>query len=274
MKKILFILTLAALAIACHDDEVTPLNKNADAQVTRISRSGITVMELFYDVDKKLYRINDYYLGKLLSYTVYDYEKDGLKELRRYHADDHSFDYRIVFTRDNLQRVIKGEHYPSGSSDQVATLLTFEYDGEGLLKTKNFILYGELNHQDEYTYDDKGNEITEVRTYNPNQSNEYRLQYDYTPGNKTMPAPWKEYVFIMAITGSDDRLTNMFISNARYRNWNSADELLTETTTEVSGQEYDDAGNLIRQIMTRKDITNPENPDIVDDMSYDFQQQD
>ena len=271
MKKLLFILTLATMATSCNDEEVIPVSETTNALVTRVSRSGITLLELFYDVDKKLYRTNEYNLGKLIAYTIYEYDQGVLKELKRYIADDHSLDYRIAFTLDNFQRVIKGEHYHSSSTDQVASLLTFEYDLEGLLKITKFFVYTQVSYQDEYTYDDKGNEIAKVRTYNPNQEGEFRVQYDYTPGNRTMPDLWEEYTFILEITGGfDEPLKNMFISNTHYRLWNSANELITETSIEASGQEYDDDGNLIRQIVTRKNVLDSEHPAIIEVMSYDF----
>ena len=274
MKKTLFLLTLAAFATSCNDNEVTPLKETNEALVTRVSRNGITQLELLYDVDRKLYRMSEYYEGSLLAYTIYEYDEGGLKELRRYIADDLSLDYRIVFTHDNFQRVIKGERYHSANTDQVATILTFEYDGEGLLKIMKLKIYQSLAHQDEYTYDDQGNEVTKVITYNPNQDHQFRAQYDYTPGDETIPDEWKEYAFILDITGPGETLKNMFISKTRYRLWDTSDALVSETSFEVSGQEYSDDGNLIRQKITRKDITDPENPDIIDDMSYDFSQQD
>ena len=261
----MFILSIVALTISCNDEEVIPVSKTTDALVTRVSRSGVTFLEFFYDVDKKLYRMNQNYLGTLSTYTTYEYNQGVLKELKQYNADDHSLDYRIVFTHDNFQRVIKGERY-SSNSDQVVATYHFEYDVEGLLKIKKFFVYSQVSYLEEYTYDDKGKEITKVTTYN-----EFRTQHDYSPTNRTMPDLWKEYTFILQISeGYDEPIKNMFISNTRYRVWNNANELLNETSVEASGQEYDDDGNLIRQIVTRKDVLDSEHPDIIEVMSYDF----
>jgi len=271
MKKLFFILTFAAMATSCNDEETITVGETTDALVTRVSRSGITLLEFFYDVDKKLYRMNEYSLGQLIAYTIYEYNQGILKELKRYDAEDHSLDYRIAITLDNFQRVIKAEQYHSSSTDQVTTFLTFEYDLEGRLKIKKFFVYTQVSNYEEYTYDDKGNGITKVTTYNPNEEGEFKAQLDYTPGNKTMPDLWKEHTFILEITGGfDEPIKNMFISNTRYRVWNTASELLIETSIEASGQEYDDDGNLVRQIITRKNVLDPENPDIIEDMSYDF----
>src|SRR5688572_23469909 len=191
MKRTLFILSIVALTISCNDEEIIPVSETTDALVTRVSRSGVTFLEFFYDVDKKLYRMNQNYLGTLSTYTTYEYNQGVLKELKQYNADDHSLDYRIVFTHDNFQRVIKGERY-SSNSDQLVATYHFEYDVEGRLKIKKFFVYTQVSYLEEYTYDDKGNEITKVTTYNPNEEGEFRTQYDYTPGNRTMPDLWKE----------------------------------------------------------------------------------
>src|SRR5688572_6067926 len=100
--KTIFFLSIALLSISCNDDNVAPAAPSKDALVTRISTNDDTTLELFYDVDRKLYRMNIYVLGNFVGYNVYEYNKDGLKELITYNPYDHQMDVRTVFTLDEL----------------------------------------------------------------------------------------------------------------------------------------------------------------------------
>jgi len=276
MKKTLFILSVALFSISCNDDDIAPANQTNSALVTRISDNGITAIELFYDLEKRLYRLNYYAQGKLASYILYDYGDDGLKELKRFEAN-HTLDYRSVFTLDNLGRVIKGENYSTPDSfDEVTSFNEFEYNASRQLTAREYSADGygpSVYYRDENSYDSDGNLIRQQRTYYPNQDEEYtgRL-YEYTPDSKSIPESWVDYLFILELTNHDDYITNMFISNVNYKHWGSANTLSSQLNSEMSGQEHDEDGNLIRQLITRKNILHPQF-DFVEDMTYDYKKE-
>ena len=272
MKKTLFFLSFALLSISCNDDDVAPVKETNDAFVTRISRDGLTSIELLYDVEKRLYRMNYYFQGSLSTYTLYEYNDDGLKESRRYDADDHSLTYRTVFTLDNFGRIIKGENYSKPDFlDEPASLSEFEYNASGQLTVKEFRSAGEpVYSREEYTYDADGNLIKEQRTHYPNQEEEYLNSLsEYTPRDQSIPESWENYIFILGISGLDYYIRDMFISNFHYKGWGANGTLEFESTNETSGYVFDEDGNLTAQVVTRKNLENPQSPEIVD-MTYDY----
>ena len=274
MNKILFFLSFALLSLSCNDDDVAPAQEASDAFVTRISRDGVTALELFYDVEKKLYRVNYYFSGNLSSYMLYEYDENGLKELRRYDADDHSLNYRTVFTLDNFGRVIKGENYSKPDFlDEPASLSEFEYNGSGQLTVREFRSAGEpVYSREEYTYDADGNLIEQQRTHYPNQEEEYLNSIsEYTPRGQPIPGSWENYIFILGISGLDYYIRDMFISNFHYKGWGANGTLEFESTNETSEHVFDEDGNLTAQVVTRKNLENPQSPDVVD-MTYDYKE--
>lgn len=100
MKKFLYIVTTALLAISCNDDEIAPVPEESSVVLTRISSNGFGVLEFSYDMKGRLYRLNSLNAtsGELVNYTLYEYDENGLVESRRYSADTHSLNQRTVVT--------------------------------------------------------------------------------------------------------------------------------------------------------------------------------
>lgn len=257
--------------VACSDDEVTPGESN-DAFVTKISVDGVTDLELYYDINKNLYRMNYYSGGTLADYTIYDYDTKGIKERRRYNADDHSLDYRTVFTLDNFGRVIKAENYTSPDFDAVSSISEFGYNTSGQLVTREFRSAGQpVYYLDEFAYDDQGNLVTRQRTTYPGQTGEYKsVLYEYTPGGTPIPEHWEMPIFLLEVSGLDESIRYMFNTNIVVNLWNSDQELYFDLSYAISEHEFDGQGNLTRLVITRKNLLSPENPDTVWEMSYEY----
>jgi len=276
MKKTLFIITVALLATSCNGDDIAPSSEKDSALVTRISRNGLTQFEFFYDIRKRPYRYNIYYGGNIATYTLYEYDEKGIKEMRRYNADDHSLIIRIVFTHDNFGRVIKADDYKWPEYDEDINITTeFEYDVSGRLIALDYTKVGEPTlYREAYEYDDKGNLITRRNTQNPNQADEYlQFEHKFTPTAQPLPNSWRHYAFILGIPVFHEEIRNMFHSQVHAKRWNDENVLTNETRLEFSGQEFDDDGNLIYQIITQKNLLHPENPDTVYEMAYDYEPQ-
>jgi hypothetical protein len=243
--------------------------------VTRISRDGITAYEFFYDIDKKLYRMDFHFLGSLASYYLYDYNENGIKESRRYNADDHNLNYKTVFTLDNFGRIVKAENYSDTDSfEEVVSLAMFEYNGSGQLTQRRFSADGAtIYNKEDYTYDTNGTLIKIIRTYYPNQAGEYvGSQYDFTPSERSIPVEWKEYLSILDMSSSAGIIREMFNSDTHYEAWNDEGETTFETQTSTAQHVFDEDGNLTGQQVTQKNLLKPQNPDVVDNMTYDFKQ--
>lgn len=269
--KLFVIVCLILVLASCKDDEVTPGETN-NALLTRISSDGITQMELFYDIDENLYRADNYFGGALASYTIYDYNEMGIKESRRYDPEDHSLEYRRILTLDNFARIVKSENHSLPDLSKVGSITELGYNTSGQLITDEFRLPGQAVYSlDEFGYDDQGNLITHTRTLYPGQDDEYlNSHYEYVPGIRPIPDHWRTYLLILGMSGSDESIRSMFYSGYAAKAWNSDQELYSELEFEVSGQEFDGDGNLRRQVITRKNILNPGNPDVAWEMTYEY----
>lgn len=268
-----FVFVCCALAIvACSDDEVAP-GATTDVLVTRISRDGVTALELFYDLNKSMYRMNYFNAGgSLSSYYIYDYDEKGIKESRRYKGSDHSLEYRTVFTLDNYGRVIKGENYSTPDFEDLSSISDFDYNPSGQLVTREFRSAGSpVYYRDKFTYDDGGNLIGQVRTYLPGQTDEYiGAQYDFVPGDRAMPDHWKLPVFLLSISGTDTDIRQMFNSGETLKFWNADQEATAEYSYMSSGHQFNGTGNVTRQVITRSNVLHPENPDVASEMTYNY----
>ena len=271
MNKTFVIISISFLAISCNDD-VAPVNETNDALVTRVSENGFTRLELFYDDEKRLYRLNFLYLGDLITYTLYEYNELGLKELRRYDGDDHTLDYRSVTTLDNFGRIIESKTYITPDLfDEVANVREFEYNSVGQLTVEQYRFPGNpLNSRYENTYDGEGNFIKQQRIFYPNQEEEFSSVYEFTPGPKLIPPSWQDHLSILGLTGRDDEIRRMFISNLYLKVWTSNGVLSDEINVEMSGHVYDEDGNITRLVTTRKNLLDPQPSEIVTTVNYDY----
>ena len=274
MKKTLLFVSLALLSISCNDDDVTSSAKETNHElVTRISKNGITVLELFYDDEKRLYRHNSFSSGTLHMYTLYEYNEHGLKELRRHYAVDNSVGFRTVFSLDNLGRIIKSESYSLPDLfDQTIGIFNFEYNSSGQLTAMQYKISGYwLYYRDENTFSSDGNLIKLERLYHPNTEQEYiGARYEFTPATQLMPASWQDFVFTLSLSALDDEIWNMFTSNISFKSWTGNGVLNAEENTEMSGLEYDEDGNLIRLVTIKKNLLDPQEPELVTDITYDY----
>jgi len=273
MKKTLFILTIAFLVTPCNGDAIVPSSEKDSALVARISRNGLTQSEFFYDIDKRLLRHNIYYGGSIATYTLYEYDDNGIKEMRRHTAEDQALIIRVVFTYDNFGRIIKADNFRWPDYDkEVGQVTEFEYNTSGQLVAQEYGSFEEPpDYREEYAYDHNGNLITRRRRVKPNRVGEYvSFQHDYTPGAQSLPDAWKQYVFILGVPVFHDDLRNVFNTEVHSKYWNDAKVLTYETSREFSGQVFDDDGNLVYRISTQKNILHPENPDMVSVLSYDY----
>ena len=276
MKKTLILISLALLSISCNDDDVAPTLEKGDALLTRISKDGITQIELSYDLDERLHRVDIYTSGKYSGFNLYEYNGINLEELKRYDTDDHTLKLRTVFTHDNFGRVIKGENCaaPSFSTDQIATFTEFEFNNSGQLTAKQSGFYAQpASSREEYTYDDKNNLVGTRRILYPNEEGEYlAFELFYAPAEQSIPDHWKNYVFILGLTSFDDPVFEMFNVSLRQKIWSVNHTPTGEYILESSGHVFDADGNLARQIITKRNVLHPEVPDEEYEMSYDYRQ--
>lgn len=267
----LYLIGCFAIAFAaCKDNEVAPV-ETEEALLTKISTNGSVDYEFFYDADKRLYRLN-FYVGETISgYSLYEYNENGIHELRRYLAYDNSLTYRMVFTLDNSGRMIKGDHYYPPNTDKIESFSEFEYNTSGQLISIEFREIGNPVYSlEEFSYDGEGNLITVQKTINPNLFSEHiSSRTDYTPGSQPPPDQWKNFIFILYLSGHRAPIREMFNTAIIDKVWNSDQEPISELYTEASGHEYEDNGNLVGQVLTHKYIKPPTN-EIVNEMTYEY----
>lgn len=274
MKRIGYLIGCLLLAVtSCNDDDSpAPPAEESTFLLKKVSRNGITHIELFYDADKTLYRLDYYFGATFANYTLYDYNDTGLKELRRYAADDHTLEYRSVYTLDNYGRIIKGENYGGPDFSKVSSINQYTYDASGRLIKKEFRLPDNpIYSRQEYTYDDQNNLIKVQNMVYPTQPNKYMsYQEDFVPGEIPPPDAWASCLSVLSLSELDNRIFEMFYDGYHVQQWDSDQEIFSESSIEPSDRTFDSHGNLIRQVLTYKNILKPQNPDVVSELTYEY----
>ena len=250
MKKLLSnlcMMTLFIVATSCNDDDV-PVTR--ELLLTRVERNGITLLDFIFDTEKKLTRINTYLNGgEPGAYYWFEYDDEGIAELLK-HDVNHSIDYKIVCTRDNFGRVIKGESYfPQSDFKVVNSLLSLSYDASDQLAKRQFTTGSNpVLYADEFTYGVKNHLTKRIRTYYPNQAGEFvGVQDDYTPGDKSIYGHWNNLVSALRIVGLDGYIWEILNTRNHHTNWNEDGEITFDTQTEASERQYNADGYLIRR---------------------------
>ncbi|HEY3429667.1 MAG TPA: hypothetical protein VGK39_03250 [Cyclobacteriaceae bacterium] len=271
MKKLIYALCQAIcivlLATSCSNDDNPP----PKLLLTSITSDGLPLVELTYDSERKLRKV-DYYDedGALTGYVLYEYNEDDIQELLRYN-EDHDLVVRSVFTLDNAGRVIKTEDYTAFSDfENVTSTTIFTYDPSGRLKSKAFgtFFYPEYTFE-EFTYDNKGRLIKSLVTAYPNQPLEYTsVQTDFTP-RKKMYAHWADYVFLLALSDLDLYVKELFNNTTHEKTWDEDGEIESEYDTDATDKQFNSDGYLIKQFLTRKSLLETE-PDVVREMTYEY----
>jgi len=271
-KKTIYIFFLILLSISCSEGDVTPTHEANDALLTKVSRNGITNIELQYDIDRNLYRLDYYYLGKLTTYYIYEYDGGILRESRRYSAEDHSLEYRSVFTADNFGRIVKGENYSKSDFNEISSINVFEYTSTGLLKSKELI-FAEIaiSHVEEFSYDNQDNLSGVERILNDSGQEYTSLEITYSPAEQPIPADWQNYILILRLSGDHENILHMFNTSTRYRTYSPNKAIIGEYDYKTSGHLFNDEGNLTQVTITKKNILSPQTPDEVFDLNYEFQ---
>lgn len=276
MKRLFFLLCtvmcIFGITHSCKKDTVPPTPGDKPL-LTGVSLNGITVFELAYDSDKRLNRLDYYFNGAFSSYTLFEYDESGLRESRRYDADDHALEYRWVFTLDNFGRVIRSDNYSGPDPEEPNSVSEFEYNTSDQLISQEFRIPGDPAYSlEEYAYGQQGSLITFDRTLHPGGPGEYlRFRAEYTPGDKPLPPEWKNYLFALGVTGSDSYVWDMFSSGSHNTSWNDEGEITGDNEYTASQQQYNSQGYLTSQVITRDDLLD-DDPDEVHEFTYSYSQ--
>lgn len=275
MTKTIILLCMAGLMalmpLACKKDSMPSPAK--PPLLTRISGNGITRIELSYDTERRLSRVNFFFNGTFSTYTLIEYDETGITEARRYDAGNHALDYRRVFSLDNFGRVIKSEHYSTPDFDAIASVSEFDYNASDQLISNEFRIPGNpVYTREEYAYDDQGNRTSLKKIRDPGQPGEFLwYQYDYTSGEKPVPPEWEDYLFLLEMLGLKDYIADIFITSKQYKSWDNTQQLQSDYKFETSGKVFNEQGYLTGQLIIRKNILNP-GPDQEQEMVYEYSQ--
>ncbi|HEY3387473.1 MAG TPA: hypothetical protein VGK46_13235, partial [Saprospiraceae bacterium] len=281
MKKLMYGLALMVCVVmlptACKDDGDFSLQRllksNHDLLPSKIIRNGATLLELTFDTEGKLIRVNNYTFGEYSGFTQYEYNEQGILEGLRYNAyNNNSIFTRTVFTVDDFGRIQECETY-SYFYDDIYDL-TFDYDIRNRLTSRQLRYEGEpISHIFNYTYDDDHDlYIESEKVYHPNEPSEYRIHTEYTPGNKPLPDHWKNLVPLLNAAGVMEDVLDMFYISSRETFFNSDGGISYDVGMTAGERKFNSAGYLTRQVLTFKDLKDVEDPESMVEMRYEYTQ--
>ena len=111
----MYVMTLTVITTtSCKDDnEMAGVDLKPDFLLRKISYNGTPRYEFIYDTEGRLIRLNNY--GFFEGYILYEYNKQGTIESRKYLASNEKLDDRILFKLDDQSRKIEIEDYTAQS---------------------------------------------------------------------------------------------------------------------------------------------------------------
>ena len=277
MKSIKFFLGLimcaGILLTSCSDDDA-PIEE-PPVLLTKVSKDGITVMELKYDIDRKLTRVNYHSNGDLTFYDLIDYDPQGRPyEMQRYAVDPPNAGRKSVFTTDNFGRIIKSENYYNVDNFQnPQDEYVLSYDPSGRLESRFYASADNTSMSlTEFTYGEHNNPVQSKIIINPGEANEYVVaESDFTLQDKPLYSHWRNDVILLGLSfvGFDDYVLEMFNVNTHWTTWNKDGNITSETETDATEHQFNSNGYLIRQVLTRHNLFKQE-PDLVREMTYEY----
>lgn|GEM_PF-6960342 len=123
----------------------------------------------------------------------------------------------------------------------------------------------------EYIYDKEGRLLKLQNYLNPTTPEKYLFyEFEYAPGNQPVPTAWEHCLSLLVVSGVDDKLRDMLHNGMEVRSWSADGELSGHSIYEMSEREFDQRGNLLRQIITIKYPLNPEAADVAREMTYEY----
>ena len=246
---------MVLLATSCNDDSDDEVQHRL--LPTRIARNGITLFDLVFDTERRLIRLNYYSDGEPASFYVYDYNKDGIQESRRYSVyNGNVLDVRSVFTLDNSGRINAIETYVKENDfEDPFSEMQLSYDPSGRLVGKQLDLASEPDYYiHEYTYSASNVCIETDKIYHPDKLLEYRILTEYVPADKPMYDHWNDFLLLLIVASHDDDILNMFCVSSRRRIFDSDGTAVMDWGMTTSAQQFNSDGYLTRQVLTFEDL--------------------
>ena len=268
----MYVMTLTVITTtSCKDDnEMAGVDLKPDFLLRKISYNGTPRYEFIYDTEGRLIRLNNY--GFFEGYILYEYNKQGTIESRKYLASNEKLDDRILFKLDDQSRIIEIEDYTAQSDfEEVSARSTFEYDASGRLVSK---LYGAPGqpalYLEEYTFDAANRLIQMQRTQHPDQAEEYVIFRDeFSPGNIPVYSHWNNLVLLLSAFQADGNIWEMFSQVIQRTTWDDDGEIVGSRRTETYDHEFNADGYLIKQKLSIEYLTSP-GAQTIYDMAYEY----
>jgi len=272
MKNLIryFFITACLAVTSCHDDSDSPLTP--EPLLTRIEENGVTALELIFDAERKLIRLNNFTEGDYSSYTLFEYGSHGLEESRRYDADTDVLENKQQFTLDNQGRITSVENYgPLSNFKEVISKSTFTYDASGRVLRKQYIFENNVVYfLQDFTYDANDHLLKSQWTYEVHEPDEHIGAIDeYTPGTNSIYDHLNTFYLLLDTSGVETYILEMFNVRSHHTFFDGDGEIVNEYRLDASAQQFNSKGFLTAQVLTRHNLFKTE-ADVIRQMSYEY----
>lgn len=253
MKKICFIIWLAAFAASCKKEGSG--SGSGKLLLAKEFRNDLLEGEYIYNTAGKLVRVNFFATGGGLStlstYRLYQYDNNGKISEVVHYSKDHNPTVRRVYAYDANGKVSRIDEATAflGSSDLdiMDYFEVYTYDAAGLLEnmTRRLTNYT-MHHYTDYTYDNKGSLTGYESWYLDNGNMVLKQKSVVGPGNKIMPNHWKE----MMLTPTDFSMHYLYDDTHKYTSYWSGPANVTDWS--FINRLYNDQGYVTSQTLQIK----------------------
>ena len=239
--------------------------------IGEVLTNGYLESEYQYALDKKLVRYNQYNVvasqAKLGLYVLYEYGPDDQISKRKIFSSNDTLNNWYVLSHDNAGRLTRMDWYAFGAT--VTEYRIYEYDQQNRM-SKYTVKNGANNATKgyvEYTYDDQGR--LDLQKHYSWDTDKFKLtqEVDYVPAGKNVYNHWQKF---MTYAG-DLQVAQLTSESTHVLYYDDNGKVTTDYTTTATGRQYNGAGYLVRQTLTRVYIK-PANPGNVANMEYTYVQ--
>lgn len=234
-----------------------------------VYKNGLLEAEYFYS-NKKLVRQNQYNVsnsqGKLSLYILYEYDQNDKIEKKKIFAPNDTLNNTTVFSYDNAARISRTDFQFNGT---LFYYTLYEYDAQNRFEKITDKDGGNNANQDytQYAYDNEGR-LTSQQQFIWHMNTWKKSSYiTYIPAGKNTYAHWQSYT----ISPFDMYRSELNMASKQTLGYDNNETLTTERKDSAHNKQYNGAGYLISQTITRKYIK-PAKADEVFEMEYKYVQ--
>jgi hypothetical protein len=265
--NIFFSFVLACLITACKKEK----SPGKETVLSKIYQDNKLLYEFVYSSQKRMVRLNTYdeLTGQFDYANAFEYDEAGTLVSEKSYGQSNKLSAQVMYTSDATKKILYHEYMDLSGSDSghITVQVHYSYDASGRVSQQTWIdpVTKDTNSFRTLTYYRNGN-LKNIDSYFYYLSPSLQYKLKYFPEGEPLP----ESIIRHRGYPVNFLLYDLVAGEKHSFNYND-DQVVGERKEIFSNRQYDDKGYLLRQTLTKKNIT-PAGADQVIEMRYEYLQ--